>query len=172
MQIRSQNALSKLVASYMLAVLICQVFFGYGALSPFVLCFGQNGHVAVERAGHDHTQDTFAPSGAIQQAHLAAVSAHADPSPLHGKQLAFNRQEPDQAKPCLDLPVGDEDEGGHYRLELLLQHLMDIGRALTAVAVLLFFTLQSPSLIHLRLFTTNNPISSNSALRRCIVLLI
>ncbi|WP_157203388.1 MULTISPECIES: hypothetical protein [Methylomicrobium] len=156
----------------MLVALICQLFFGYGALSPFVLCFGQNGHVAVERAGHDHTRESLIPSGAPREAHQAVVSAHAGSSSLQQKPPVFNLQGPDQVKPCLDLPVGEKDQGGHYTLEPILQHLIDIGWALTAAAVLLIAVLQSALLNPYRLFTTNNPISSNPALRRCVVLLI
>jgi hypothetical protein len=172
MQIRNRDTLSQSITSFVLVALICQVFFGYGAPSSFVLCFGQNGHVAVERAGHDHTRETLTPSGAPQEAHPDAASAHADLSPLQPKPRVFNLQGPDQAKPCLDLPVGEEDQGGHYTLEPILKHLIDIGWALTAAVVLLIVALQTTSLKPHRLLTTTNPIASNPALRRCVVLLI
>lgn len=158
----SHSNFAKSISSYVLVALIGHLFFGYGVQAPYVLCFGQNGHVAVERAGHDHARDALAQSGNVQDSHQAAALADADQRYLQGL---------DKSKPCLDLPIGDESQSSHYSLEPLLQHLLDAGWAMMTIVILLIVTLQPTFLKHHQLFTTN-PNSSSPALRRCVVLLI
>jgi hypothetical protein len=48
----------KWLSLWLLIAMIGHFAFGHREASAFVLCFGADGHVAVERAGHDHALET------------------------------------------------------------------------------------------------------------------
>ncbi len=68
---------------------------GPGEGSAWVLCFGADGHVAVEPRGHDHRLQPVRAAG--------GVSIRDDASPV------LNSGE----NPCIDIPVVSEDHGAH-----------------------------------------------------------
>ncbi|MGH8585371.1 MAG: hypothetical protein ACREWE_04045 [Gammaproteobacteria bacterium] len=70
---------------------------GPGEASAFVLCFGADGHVAVEQAGHDHRVD--------------AAQARERGSSEPGAYISGNGE-----TPCADIPVVSDDHGAHKSL--------------------------------------------------------
>ena len=66
--------------------------------SAFVVCFGSDGHVAVEPAGHDHGPQA---RDGLEQAPLTRKGAH-------GLKTGESR--------CTDIPVISEDHGSHKPL--------------------------------------------------------
>ena len=77
---------------------------GYRDLPAFVLCFGADGHVAVERIGHDH-------------------GVNADKIFLTEADAYFT----DADSPCTDIPVGEDDHGTHVPLTDLSKISVDPG---------------------------------------------
>lgn len=90
---------------------------GHSDASAFVLCFGTDGHVAVERAGHNHGADTdkIYPTKADTGAYFTAMDS-----------------------PCTDISVVDDDHGAHIPLTDLSKTSIDLG---LLPQVLLFFLL-------------------------------
>ncbi|MGH6636766.1 MAG: hypothetical protein ACRED0_11780 [Gammaproteobacteria bacterium] len=68
-----------------------------GEAPAFVLCFGADGHVAVERTGHDHRSEA---GPELQKAPLSEVAASTTKA----------------RAPCIDIPVVSEDHGAHKPL--------------------------------------------------------
>lgn len=84
MRLSRRGNLSKLISSYVLVALICHLFLGHEAMFSYVLCFGQNGHVAVEKAGHDHKAE----ASILQRQNLTRLSATSmTVSPATAKEL-------------------------------------------------------------------------------------
>jgi hypothetical protein len=140
---------------------------GYGVAATYVLCIGQQGHVAVEKAGHDHERDMRDPSHALH----AAGSAEAEWKSLSAASIRLDSQWSDLPGPCLDLPIDAGDQALDVMFETLLHHLVKTGAPFFAVVFCFIFVvplavLQSPPLAE------TNPVSSTPALRRCVVLLI
>ncbi|HZA28294.1 MAG TPA: hypothetical protein VE735_01640 [Gammaproteobacteria bacterium] len=71
---------------------------GHHDASAFVLCFGADGHVAVEPAGHDHrSQASHGPKhGSITEKGVYVLKTG--------------------ESPCTDIPVASEDHGSHKPL--------------------------------------------------------
>jgi hypothetical protein len=87
---------SKIWLSVVLMLAVLGHFgFGHRDVSAFVLCFGADGHVAVEPAGHDHGTD--ADQRSPTKAETGAYFADGD-------------------LPCWDIPVVDDHHGAHVPL--------------------------------------------------------
>lgn len=87
--------------------------------SAFVLCFGADGHVAVEPAEHDH--------GA--EAAYASEGANLKPSAY---SLKGDRS------PCTDFPVTSDDHGAHKPLSGSLKPALDLPLVALVALVLIF----------------------------------
>nr|WP_305909031.1 hypothetical protein [Methylomarinum sp. Ch1-1]MDP4521907.1 hypothetical protein [Methylomarinum sp. Ch1-1] len=144
---------------------------GYGALTSFVLCIGHHGHVAVERAGHEHGDDwSFAPKNQTSVFLATTLSTQEKTSPpVHHD--SFERHSAGSIEPCLDVPIGQGEQTRDSMLESILQYLIAIGYALYAIVLCLIVSGQSTPSLRARIVETN-PISSTPALRRSTVLLI
>lgn len=87
---------SRIWLSFVLMLsMLCHFGFEHRDASAFVLCFGADGHVAVEPAGHVH--GTEANQRAPAEAETGAHSADGD-------------------LPCWDIPVVDDHHGAHVPL--------------------------------------------------------
>ncbi|MCK9620785.1 MAG: hypothetical protein M0R47_09655 [Methylobacter sp.] len=98
---------SKTWLSFVLMLAVLGHFgLGHSDASAFVLCFGTDGHVAVERAGHDHGADTdkVYPTKAETGAYFT-----------------------DMDSPCEDFPVVGDDHGAHIPLTDLSKASVDLG---------------------------------------------
>ncbi len=140
----------------------------------YVLCFGQEGHVAVEKAGHDHKAEASVLPEQTLQTRLSADSmavSSATAKEVSGKPAVYDTQRLDDSQPCLDLPLDDGDHCGHHSLKPVQQHLMEIGWALLTAVILLILPVQLRPL-KLKPLSAVNAGSSNPLLRRCVVLLI
>lgn len=85
--------------SWLLVVAVLGHFgLGHRDASAFVLCFGADGHVAVEPAGHDHGPQAC---DSLEQAPLTGRGAHVVKT---------------GGSPCTDIPVIREDHGAHKPL--------------------------------------------------------
>lgn len=170
MTFQSHHRLSETISGCVLVALLCNLFSGYGALTSFVLCIGQHGHVAVERAGHDHGDERLSvpwnQTGAFQSTDLSELEKNAPPV----QHDSFEGHAPGSIEPCLDVPIGQGDHARDSILESILQYLTAFGCTLYAV-VLCLIVVRSPVLLHPRFYETN-PISSTPVLRRSTVLLI
>ena len=71
---------------------------GHHDASAFVLCFGADGHVAVEPAGHDHRSQ---------------ASHGPEHGPITEKGVYVLKT---GESPCTDIPVASEDHGSHKPL--------------------------------------------------------
>jgi hypothetical protein len=71
---------------------------GHHDASAFVLCFGADGHVAVEPAGHDHRSQ---------------ASHGLEYGPITEKGVYILKT---GESPCTDIPVASEDHGSHKPL--------------------------------------------------------
>jgi len=169
-----RNNLSKLISSYVLVALICHLFLGHMTMFSYVLCFGQEGHVAVEKAGHDHKAEASVLLRQNLQTRLSAVSMDVSPTiskEISGEPVVNDTQWLNDLQPCRDLPLDDDDHCGHHSLKPIQQHLMEIGWALLTAVILLILPVQLRSL-KLKQLSAVNVGSSNPVLRRCVVLLI
>lgn len=100
---------SKTWLSFVLMLAVLGHFgLGHRDASAFVLCFGADGHVAVERIGQDHGANT-----AIVSEPKAAAYFMASDSPC--------------TSPCTDIPVGGDDHGTHIPLADLSKASIDLG---------------------------------------------
>lgn len=117
----------------------------------YVLCFGTDGHVAVEVAGHDHR---------------ANANSQAVPPTIDSKQRPVAQNfDP----PCLDLPVTSDAKG--------TQASTDFAKALNGIAWVGMWLLSILLFIWLcpeRISPSRSPPGPDSRvfLRRCVVLLI
>jgi hypothetical protein len=88
----------KWLSLWLLVAVLGHFGLGHGEVSAFVLCFGANGHVAVEPTGHDHrVQAAFGP----------------EEVPITQKGAYFLKS---GESPCIDIPVIGEDHGAHKPL--------------------------------------------------------
>jgi hypothetical protein len=142
---------SKTWLSFVLMLAVLGHFgLGHSDASAFVLCFGTDGHVAVERAGHDHGADTdkVYPTKADTGAYFT-----------------------DMDSPCTDISVVDDDHGAHIPLTDLYKASVDLG--LLPLVFLVFLFILYAKVISRRPFFPD-PLFTDSRLLslRSIVLLI
>jgi hypothetical protein len=90
---------------------------GHREASAFVLCFGADGHVAVERAGHDHR----VPQG-IDSDKVSPKKTESGVYLLTGGDA-----------PCIDIPIVGENHGSHVPLADLTDRSADPELLLTLV---------------------------------------
>ncbi|CAI8821252.1 conserved protein of unknown function [Methylococcus capsulatus] len=122
---------------------------GHRDASAFVLCFGADGHVTVEPAGHDHG------AGADQRsptdAETGAYFANGD-------------------SPCTDIPVVGDDHGAHVPLAEASKPPPDLG--LLPLVFLAFLLIPYARAIPRRLRFSDPPITDSWLLAlRTVVLL-
>lgn len=120
--------------------------------SAFVLCFGSDGHVAVERPGHDHRSEPGrASKGAPSEAGVYALQSG--------------------ATPCVDVPVVSEDHGAHKPLNGSRAATLDL--APSALAAVLIALIPIGELVIAPLFFPDPPSvdPGRSALRSVILLI-
>ena len=142
---------SKTWLSFVLMLAVLGHFgLGHSDASAFVLCFGTDGHVAVERAGHDHGADT------------------AKVYPTKAETGAYFT---DMDSPCEDIPVVGDDHGAHIPLTDLSKASVDLG--LLPLVFLVFLLIPYARVITRRPFFPD-PLFTDSRLLglRSIVLLI
>ncbi len=97
---------SKTWLSFVLMLAVLGHFgLGHSDASAFVLCFGTDGHVAVERAGHDHGADTD------------------KVYPTKADTVAYFT---DMDSPCTDISVVDDVHGAHIPLTDLSKASIDL----------------------------------------------
>jgi hypothetical protein len=139
----------KWLSLWLLVAMIGHFAFDHREASAFVLCFGADGHVAVERAGHDHR--TAAPHGPDQV--------------IAGKTVLQNAD-----VPCVDIPVVSDDHGSHMPFPESGKGLGDAGW--TLIVALSFFLLPLFRTA-CAVFRTYSPplLDSRILLRRSVVLL-
>lgn len=142
---------SKTWLSFVLMLAVLGHFgLGHSDASTFVLCFGTDGHVAVERADHDHgtNADKVSQTKAVTGAYFA-----------------------DGDSPCTDIPVVGDDHGTHIPLSALSKASVDFG--LLPLVFLVFLFIPYARVITRRSFSTD-PLFTDSRLLslRSIVLLI
>ena len=98
---------SKTWLSFVLMLAVLGHFgLGHSDASAFVLCFGTDGHVAVERAGHDHG---------------------ADKDKVYPTKTETGAYFTDMASPCTDISVVGDDHGAHIPLTALSKASVDLG---------------------------------------------
>jgi hypothetical protein len=140
---------SKTWLSYVLMLAVLGHFgLGHSDASAFVLCFGTDGHVAVEHAGHNHGADT-------DKVYPTGTGAY------------FT----DTDSPCEDIPVVGDDHGAHIPLLELSKASVDLG--LLPLVFFVFFLIPYTKVISRRpLFS--DPLFTDSRLLglRSTVLLI
>ncbi|MVF23064.1 hypothetical protein EVC37_15780 [Methylocaldum sp. BRCS4] len=141
---------SKIWLSVVLMLAVLGHFgFGHRDVSAFVLCFGADGHVAVEPAGHDHGTD--ADQRSPTKAETGAYFADGD-------------------SPCRDIPVVDDDHGAHVPLAEASKPSLDLG--LLPLVFLTFLLIPYARLVPRRLRFPDPPITDSRLLaRRTVVLL-
>jgi hypothetical protein len=118
--------------------------------SAYVLCFGVDGHVAMERAGHDHRLEKLR---AVDQTVIGqAMLQKADP-------------------PCVDIPVASDDHGSHTPFSVLWKDFADV--EWVALAALCFILLPFIRTAVAVIRSHSPPLlDSRLLLRRSVVLLI
>ena len=123
---------------------------GHSEASAYVLCFGADGHVAVEKAGHDH---------------------EVHPDKISRDTKGFGASLTDGGSPCTDIPVADDDHGTHVPLLVLSKISVDLG----LLPLVFFFILLIPyARIIIRRPFISEPLFTDSRLlaHRSTVLLI
>lgn len=99
-----------------------------GEASAFVFCFGADGHVAVEPAGHDHRSQVGPERGrAIPVTKVAASTERTGGSP------------------CIDIPVVSEDHGAHTPLIESKEQTPDAKALALAVLVITLIRFDEPA---------------------------
>lgn len=102
---------SKIWLSFVLMLAVLGHFgLGHRDASAFVLCFGADGHVAVEHIGQDHGADA-------DKAFLTKADTDA----------YFTTGDSPCTSPCTDIPVGGDDHGTHIPLTDLSKASIDLG---------------------------------------------
>jgi hypothetical protein len=125
---------------------------GHQDASAFVLCFGADGHVAVERAGHDH--------------HSEAVLASPGTPSKAGTYVLKSGE-----SPCVDIPGVSEDQGAHKPLSRLLEFSLD--SALAALAAVVLMLIPIDELLTVPVFFPDPPVvDSRLPVLRSVILLI
>ncbi|RYU58149.1 hypothetical protein EWI61_11260 [Methylolobus aquaticus] len=152
-QIRLVNRLrrsAKWVSLSLLLAMIGHFTFDHSEASAFVLCFGADGHVAVERADHDHRPFT--------------------PRSLE-KRVASETALPNADRPCVDVPVASDDHGPHTPFPEFGERWSDMD---WVALIALCFILLPPTRTASSAFRVYAPplFDSRTLLRRSIVLLI
>ena len=118
--------------------------------SAYVLCFGADGHVAVERAGHDHSAEN--PRAVPQAISVQTTLQNAD-------------------HPCVDIPVASDDHGSHAPFSGFWKDFSDV--EWVALAVLCFILLPFIRTAGAVIRAHSPPFfDSRLLLRRSVVLLI
>lgn len=122
--------------------------------SAFVLCFGADGHVAVERISQDH--------GANED----KATQHKD-----GANAYITDGDSPCTSPCTDIPIAGDDHGAHVPLSVLSKISLDLG--LLPLFFLVFFLIPYARVIPQRHFFSD-PLFTDSRLLslRSTVLLI
>jgi len=141
---------AKRVSLSLLLAMIGHLTFDHSEVSAFVLCFGADGHVAVERAGHDHRPFT--------------------PRSLE-KRIASETALPNADRPCVDVSIASDDHGSHTPFPGFGEGWSDMGwDVLIALCFILLPSIRKASTA----FRVHKPplIDSRTLLRRSIVLLI
>ncbi|MDD4904558.1 MAG: hypothetical protein PHD39_00165 [Methylobacter tundripaludum] len=146
---------SKIWLSFVLMLAVLGHFgLGHSDASAFVLCFGTDGHVAVERVGQDHgvNADKVFPTKAETNAY-------------------FTDGDSPCTSPCTDIPVVGDDHGAHIPLTDLSKASVDLG--LLPLVFLVFLFIPYVQVITRRSFFAD-PLFTDSRLLalRSIVLLI
>ncbi len=90
----------------LILIVLCHFGLVHGDVSAYVLCFGEDGHVAVERADHHHR--IHADKVSLTEAKTGAYFTNAD-------------------LPCTDIPIVDDDHGSHIPLSALSKTSIDLG---------------------------------------------
>lgn len=101
----------------LMLTVLCHFGLGQSEASEFVLCFGANGHVAVEKSGHDHSVHSGNTSQTINQADTHLVG---------------------NDSPCTDIPVDGDDHGSHTPLLSVSKVSVDLTLLLLIPLVFLF----------------------------------
>ncbi|MBS3953139.1 MAG: hypothetical protein KGZ88_09345 [Methylomicrobium sp.] len=130
--------------------------FGGGHTDPsvFVLCFGSDGHVAVERISQDHDANA---NKALQ--HKDRANAY------------FTDGDSPCTSPCTDVPLGDDDHASHVPLTDLSKTSLDVG--ILPLFFIAFLLVPYARVITRRRFSSDPPITDSRLLAlRSIVLLI
>lgn len=143
---RSKNWLSL----WLMVAVLGHFTLGVLEQSAYVLCFGADGHVAVERAGHDHRS-----------------LSHRDlDQAISGKTALKNAD-----SSCVDIPVASDDHGSHTPFTEFGKGLGDVG---WAVLVVFGFILLPLVRTAIAVFRAHSPplLDSRILLRRSVVLLI
>jgi hypothetical protein len=147
----------KWLSLWLLIAMIGHFAFGLREASAFVLCFGADGHVAVERAGHDHALETGKSGQGGTGRTLAQASADA--------QLQST------GSPCLDIPVVDEDHGDHKPFGPSQDRLADVGLVALVAFVIALISID-PLPAKLRAVSDPPALDSRLTALRTVVLLI
>lgn len=143
---RSKNWLSL----WLMVAVLGHFTLGVIEQSAYVLCFGVDGHVAVERAGHDHR--VLSPRCFDQAGAGKTVLQDTDPA-------------------CVDIPVGGDDHGSHTPFTEFGKGLGDVGWAMLVVFCFILLPLVRTAIA---VFRAHSPphLDSSILLRRSVVLLI
>lgn len=141
--------------SYVLILAVLSHFgVGHSDPSVFVLCFGEDGHVAVERINQDH------------DANADKTTAHQD-----GTNAYITDGGSPCTSPCTDIPLAGDDHGAHVPLSVLSKISLDLG--LLPLFFLVFFLIPYARVIP-QLHFFSDPLFTDSRLLslRSTVLLI
>ncbi|MFO1417421.1 MAG: hypothetical protein U1E83_01995 [Methylotetracoccus sp.] len=154
MRISSKNAARGLklwLTRWLMLAILGHFTFGVLEQSAYVLCFGADGHVAVERAGHEHR----------------APTTEQLPAPSQGKTALHSA-----GLPCIDIPVAGDDHSSHSPFPAAGKDFGNIG-SLLALAAFCFILLPLIRLSSPALRAQSPPLlDSRILLRRSVVLLI
>lgn len=144
----------KWLSLWLLIAMIGHFAFGHREASAFVLCFGADGHVTVERAGHDHALET----GNSDQGET-------------GRTLAADAQPQSTGSPCLDIPIVDEYHGDHKPFGPSQDRLADVGLVALVAYVIALISID-PLPVKLRTVSDPPALDSRLLALRTVVLLI
>lgn len=145
------NRLKIALSLWLVLALVGHFTLGILEQSAYVLCFGADGHVAVERAGHDHR--------ALNPRCFDQISA--DKNALQNADPA-----------CVDIPVDDNDHGSHTPFPEPGKGFD--GMAWAAALIAFYFVLLPLARTVSAAFRPHSPplLDSRILLRRSVVLLI
>jgi hypothetical protein len=143
----------KWLSLWLLVAMLGHFGLGHGEASVFVLCFGANGHVAVEPAGHDHR---------------AQASHGPEHGPITEKGIYVLKT---WESPCTDIPVVSEDHGSHKPLIESKNSLPEIDVLALAAFVIAFIPFDELA-VEPVFFTDPPTVDSRLPALRSVVLLI
>jgi len=109
------------LSTLLMITILCHFGIGHGDVSDFVLCFGSDGHVAVEHAGHVH--------------HSEMVKSNSVKTVI-GSSTANKIGEP-----CVDVPVVSDEHGDHVPLTDFSKNSIDLG--ILPLFLIVFFIIQT-----------------------------